>query len=140
MAKGNSEFFPWSDAFNVNIGIIDRQHRNLAALLNDLHQALAEEYVNAKPQTIFSILVKYARVHFETEELLMQSHEYRDYPAHKAEHERLIAGIAKLQAGFDPVAATGAADMLTCIKNWGISHMLSFDKSYAPFLNRQGVF
>ena len=140
MATVAGEFFPWSDAYILDIGIIDRQHRNLVSFVNELRQALAEEHGNAKVKPLFSLLVKYAHVHFETEEMLMQLHEYPDYPVHKAEHDRLTDTVAEFKYKFQRNEIELTVEMMEFLKDWAVKHILGFDKKYGPFLNSKGVF
>lgn len=139
MATATAQLFPWTDAYSVKIGIIDTQHKNLVGLMNELHQSMVSGHGKDQLGKILASLIKYTRVHFMTEETLMESHQYPEYTFHKAEHERLTTTVLEFQAKFRRNEAGLTIDVMDFLKNWLSKHILESDQRYAPFLNAQGV-
>ena len=139
MATTTTLLFPWSDTYNVKIGIIDMQHKNLVKILNDLHQAMVVGHGKEQLGKILSNLIKYTQVHFKTEEDLLQSRHYPEYDQHKFEHDRLLETVLSFQGRFQRNEVGLTIEVMDFLKNWLSKHILGTDKRYGPFLNAQGV-
>jgi len=139
MSIAATVLFPWSDEYNVNIGIIDTQHKNLVNIINELHQAMITGKAKQDLGNILSNLVKYTRVHFNTEETIMKSHQYPDYPAHKSLHEQLTKTVLDFQAKFQKNEVGLTIEVMDFLKGWLGKHILGTDKRYTEFLNSKGV-
>jgi len=139
MPTASTLLFRWDAAYSVNIAILDTQHRNLVNMINELHQAMGEGSGKDKLAQILSDLVKYTQGHFATEERLMQSHGYPDFPAHKAEHDRLTGTVMDFQRRFLSNEAGLSIEVMEFLRDWLVKHIMGSDKEYSPFLNAQGV-
>jgi hemerythrin len=86
--------FQWNETYATGNPQVDTQHKNLFAMVNDLHEAI----VNARQQDVLlptlEKLAKYTIEHFSHEEKLMLSKSYPGYTEHKKKHDDL-AGQAK---------------------------------------------
>ena len=85
---------PWDEKYNVNVAVMDSQHRRLAELVHRLQVALSSGQPLEEIRGTMSELVAFTRLHFATEEELMLKYKYPDYPAHVAEH-KLVLGQMK---------------------------------------------
>ena len=139
MAIATAVLFPWSETYTVNIGIIDMQHKNLVNIINELHQAMIAGKAKQDLGTILSNLVKYTRVHFNTEETIMESHHYPDYPNHKSQHEQLTKTVMEFQSKFQKNEVGLTIEVMDFLKGWLGKHILGTDKNYTAFLNSKGV-
>jgi hemerythrin len=139
MATATALLFPWSDAYSVQIGIVDAQHKNLVNIVNELHQALARGQGKQQLGRFLSSLIKYTQVHFKTEENLMQSHRYPDYMRHKSEHDHLTEAVLDFQGKFLRNEVGLTIEVMDFLKDWLTKHILGTDKKYTPFLNAEGV-
>jgi len=139
MVTTTGVLFPWSDTYSVRIGIIDVQHKNLVSIINELHQAMVAGHGKYQLGKILSELIKYTKVHFTTEENLMQSHQYPDCTLHKSEHDRLAKTVIDFQAKFQRNEIGLTIEVMDFLKTWLGKHILESDKKYGPFLNAHGV-
>jgi len=139
MATATGLLFPWSDTYSVKIGVIDMQHKNLANIINELHQAMVGGQGKQQVVKSLSNLIKYTQIHFKTEENFMVSHQYPDYMNHKTEHDRLTKTVREFQDKFQRNEVGLTIDIMEFLKNWLSKQILGSDQRYAPFLNAQGV-
>lgn len=139
MATATGLLFPWSDTYSVKIGVIDMQHKNLANVINELHQAMVGGQGKQQVVKSLSSLIKYTQIHFKTEENFMVSHQYPDYMNHETEHDRLTKTVREFQDKFQRNEVGLTIDVMEFLKNWLSKHILGSDQRYAPFLNAQGV-
>ncbi len=122
-------YIVWNENNNLGIPIIDEQHRGIISSINSLYyfiqSGLADEII--KPTMI--VLEQYVKVHFKTEEMLLEEVGYPGIEKHK-----------KLHSGFEKeIGALGEklfkdrdSDMiLKFLKEWWLNHINIEDKKYA---------
>ena len=133
--------FVWEDKYSLHIAEIDRQHRKLFALFNELYDAMQQGHGTEVIDKVLTSVVDYTAYHFAFEEKLLKEAGYREEAAHRAEHGKL-AEQAKLlaqrlkSAGGDPTVVIAT---LKFLGDWLARHILVSDKHFAPFLIECGV-
>lgn len=130
----------WNDAMSVRIASIDKEHRQLVDMLNELYDGFrAGQGKEALAKTLDS-LVTYTGVHFRNEEGYFERTGYPETIAHKKEHEALLAEVRAFQTKYKTEAtSTLTVDMLTFLKNWLLDHIQGSDKAYADHLIANGI-
>ncbi len=125
----------WTAAqYGTKVEICDDQHKTLFGLLNELHEVAGGDdprAIGPKLDALISFVVE----HFKTEEKLMQEKGYSGYAAHKAEHDKLVAACADLQAKFHAGQAEVTQDTTKFVKSWLDSHIPTVHMPYEPALN-----
>ena len=91
------QLLAWTDDLSVGIEEIDRQHKELVNILNELHEAITQRRASSACVAILDELIEYTRVHFTVEESLFRILGYPGYGPHHQEHEKLIEQIVGLQ-------------------------------------------
>jgi len=131
--------FVWDAKYSVDINEIDRQHKRLFGLFNELYEAMQEGHADDVIDNVLSRIVDYTAYHFETEEKLFAQYGYHDAAAHRAEHAKLTEQVTtlvqKLEAGDVHVSLA----TLKLLSDWLNNHILGSDQKYAPFLIANGV-
>jgi hemerythrin len=129
-------YFDWQDCYCLGIELIDRQHKRIVSLINDLHSLLVDGENPSATCRVFSEFVATVAHHFRTEEVLMEFTRYPELLAHQAEHRQLMNGINSLKKDFDPERfALGIQDM-DIVRTWIVEHTVKSDQKYKPFLKR----
>ncbi len=126
--------FLWYRAFECGQEDIDRDHRALFALANDLLSGIvADRDFGRLTESVQSLLGK-AKEHFLREEAVLTSVGYPRTAQHAAMHRQLTEKAAHLAAEFGagrieigPVFEFLAHDMI-------VRHMLGADREFFPFL------
>jgi hemerythrin-like metal-binding protein len=96
---------PWSDSNKLGIFVIDRQHRELFTMLNELNQAMTMGYGGEVAANIMNRLVPLIREHFDAEEeILRQRHSpaYRRCCAQHAEQLSMLQTFLTDKSADDP--------------------------------------
>ncbi len=129
----------WSDAYSVNIGLIDRQHKQLVELVNQMFAALKSGHGKDVVGQILADLVDYTQKHFAEEERMMARHGYPGLEEHKREHAALVRQVGEYAARLEQGSVSVSSELFNFLKGWLINHIQSVDKQYGPFLNQKGV-
>ncbi len=127
----------WKHEFSVSIPKIDKQHKVLIAIVNELSEAIDQEESGCIIEEIISRLSLYAITHFSDEERFMERYAFPDLPSHKEEHRVFIGQIETFKEQLCNDQSILARDVLTYLKNWFANHLLSVDQKYAEFFTEQ---
>jgi len=129
----------WNESLSVGVAEIDRQHKQLVGILNQL---LGMEGVKVDSETISDTLTRmtdYADYHFNSEERLMQEYAYPDYATHRLEHVAFMRKTAELSMGTMAYRKSIPTDMLEYLKTWLIEHIMVSDMKYKEFFQQKGI-
>jgi len=136
----NHVLFQWDDSFSVNIAEIDRQHRVLVDLINDLYHEVKSHSDLRLLGRILQGLIDYTVSHFGYEEGLMERYGYEDIEAHKAKHEKLVAQVLDFQSRVNNHDDSVVDELLAFLNDWLSKHIKGTDTKYAEVLNAKGVY
>jgi hemerythrin len=129
----------WKDEFSVEVQSIDNQHKKLFGMLNELFEAMRAGKGSQVAPTIVKNLVAYTREHFANEEKMMLQAGYPQYAAHKVEHDKLTAEVAKMVQELESGKLAVSVQLLDFLKKWLQSHILSTDKKYSAHMRAAGI-
>ena len=139
LKAGDLEMVAWSDTYATGIEMIDKQHRELVKLTNDLFRACM--YGNETAQGVFkesmSRMVEYVRFHFSTEQKLLELVNYPDFHNHKKQHETMVYNILEAVKEHNKGVKFAPNHFTRTLKDWIFSHIAVFDKDYAIYINEQ---
>ena len=140
LARADSEsFIPWNESFSVGIEFIDKQHKHLFALTNQLYQACRaggdERYTAFKEA--MSRVVEYVRFHFTAEQDLLQRVKYPDYAEHKGEHDKLIMQVIDFTKENSENKRFVPNNFVRFLKEWIVGHIGHNDKMYGFYIAEQ---
>lgn len=132
-------FITWKDEYSVGLDSIDRQHKKLINLINQLTTAVDYSTGEEFEREALAELVDYTRTHFTYEEGLMEDNGYPDFEAHRAQHRLMIAEVEAVLAEYEKDHDTAMRHASDYLKGWLINHINGTDKQYSSFLIGKGV-
>lgn len=126
----------WTDAMSVGDYSLDGQHKGLLHICRRIEQLKSD----ASPDGLqlrheqLNEMQRYATVHFEAEERLLERIDYPDIVAHRQEHLKYAEDLAELlyQSVISPPNAVKMAQLLSY---WWMNHILVADQHYVPYLS-----
>lgn len=130
--------FTWQPEFEVGIPEVDDQHRELVALLNELHVAIREYHGNTTSREVLDRLADYTSTHFRMEEELMALSRYPGLEAHRQQHAELTRQLAELRHRMEVEGTPVAFELLEFLKNWLNQHITDCDKRFGVFFQTAG--
>ena len=135
----NGEYIiQWNDLLNTGIQIVDKQHRRLIDLINQLFKCMKDGGDRMVLGNVVDELVDYTVTHFRTEEDLMKKHHYPDFEGHKRIHDQFVAKVGDFAEKLKSGVRLAPADIYKFLKDWLISHIEKQDRDgYAPHLKKR---
>ncbi|WP_446012052.1 bacteriohemerythrin [Candidatus Electrothrix sp.] len=129
----------WNDSFSVNVSRIDREHKKLVEMVNELTDAMKEGHGKDVLGEILDGLIAYTASHFQTEENYFQQVKYPGAAEHKKEHVAFVQKVTEFKKEFDAGRATVSVNVLQFLSKWLQTHIKGADKEYSSFLNENGI-
>ena len=129
----------WSDSLSVNVAEIDRQHKELIAMINELNDAMKTGKGKDVAGKIINNLIKYTATHFKLEEDLFTKFDYPDTESHKREHAAFVKKVSEFKEGFEKGKLSLTMDVMSFLSDWLKHHIMGTDKKYVQFFNDKGV-
>lgn len=139
MGAPQDELFPWREEYYVGIAFADAQHRQLADIINRLHQALVDGQERSMIAATLDELIRYTQAHFVVEEEVLHHCGYPDFLAHHSQHKRLanaVLAFYQMLMSNEMEMTAHAADFL---KQWMGEEIMDIDMKFASFLKGKGV-
>ena len=135
----DNEIICWEDSYELGIELIDSQHKELVKLINQLYKAClsGNEAITTMFKEAMSRMVDYVRFHFTAEQELMTRINYPNFHEHKKQHENLIMNILTAAKDYNEGKKFVPNHFVRLLKDWVLSHIAVFDKSYTAFIHAQ---
>ena len=129
-------FMPWKKEYVLGIPLIDKQHKILVGLTDDLYEACREGIVSAEAtfREASHTVVDYVKIHFSTEEKIMDKTGYPGATAHKGEHRAFVAKFLNELSEFEKGKAFVYYDFAHFLRDWILNHVSVTDKKMVEYV------
>lgn len=132
-------FIKWQDSYNVGIDSIDKDHRKLLGMINQLQTASHYITDESLVEHILDDLIDYTKYHFSREEKLMMESEYPNFLAHQKLHKDMIAQVTKFIDEYRLHKTRTVDEVTQFLKAWLIHHINGSDKEYVPYFKKADI-
>ncbi len=126
----------WKDEYSVNEENIDKQHKGLFKLSNEIYN-LVEQGIDDYEhfRQLFLALNDYGIEHFLYEEMYMQEQGYPNLKEHIKQHNEFSNKVKDLCVGIDK--ETHIKDIGEFVSTWLVEHVLNEDMEYKEFVKNK---
>ncbi|MEW8486841.1 MAG: bacteriohemerythrin [Candidatus Thiodiazotropha sp.] len=131
--------FVWDAKFSVGIVEIDRQHKALMDMANELKFELVGKRSIKTARRILKGLIDYTATHFSYEEQLMDQTRYSEAEAHKELHRKLVDDVMGYNERIEQGDEEVLGELMAFIKGWLIEHIQKTDKRLGAHLQQTGL-
>jgi hemerythrin len=131
--------FTWKPEYNLNVSLIDDQHKKYVEILNLLREGILNKPGKEKISEIFFSLVHYAEHHLIQEEIYFKNYQYPNFAMHKEAHKNFIDRIIKFREDYEHGMDKVCEEMYGFLVDWFENHILKLDKEAFEFLLNKGV-
>lgn len=127
----------WDKKYELGIPVIDEQHKKLVALCGQFYDRIVSNPDErrgwkANLEIALKECVSYVQTHFHDEEILLQAAGYKDFAAHKAQHDQFTRKVLETAQAFDTSNTMVAIKFAKFLYDWILSHVSYTDKQYVP--------
>jgi len=138
MSKANSELISWAPAFSVGIKVIDDQHKELFALVNDMFNHVVGDAQAERVyfKGVIQKAVEYVKVHFSTEEKIMLHANFPGYLEHKKAHDTFVLTVVEKVKDFEAGKKFTLLEFTQFLKEWILTHIAIMDKGYFTYFRK----
>jgi len=131
--------FIWKRSYEIGIVEVDRQHRQLVGLINELYEAMKVGHGYELVSRLIDQLLAYAAEHLDDEEGFMRASSYPYLEAHVREHAEFRDRLAEMERGRCEGVMLPCTEMLDFLCGWLRVHILESDKDFGCFIKRQNL-
>jgi hemerythrin-like metal-binding protein len=118
---------------------MDDQHAILMETLNELRMAAVGGAGRERVSEVLDRLIEYTRMHFESEEKLMEQAGFPGLAGHRAEHHQLLAEMLQAAHRLQYGEGVEMHPLFCMLRDTYIQHIEGPDSEYGPWLNERGV-
>ncbi len=120
-------YLQWCEAFSIGVDSVDFEHQELMDMINMIYAELENRRdVEEIKQTMGEVHAEIS-AHFALEERIMRHARYKEYDAHKNDHENLLDQIRTMMDAIE-IDPEHALDMLSDkLADWFRRHFITFD-------------
>jgi hemerythrin-like metal-binding protein len=129
----------WNHACSVGVRAMDDQHGILMDSINALRLALVRGAGRERISALLDELIEFTRMHFWSEEQLMEQTGFAGLEEHRAEHHRMLADILQSAHRLQYGEGVQLRTLLCGLHHGFLNHIETMDQKYAPWLQARGV-
>lgn len=129
----------WNHATTVGVRAMDDQHGILMDTMNELRLAAVRGSGREQVSEVLDRLIEFTRMHFWSEEQLMEQYGFPGLAEHRGEHQRMLAQILQSSHRVQHGEKMQMRPLLGFLRDSYAEHIEGMDQEYGPWLNQKGV-
>ena len=130
----------WNRSCNVGVRAMDDQHGILMDTMNELRLALVHGADREQVGALLDRLLEFTRMHFWSEEQLMELTAFPGLAEHRAEHQNFLGKIQDSAHRTQHSDNLQMRPLMGFLRGWYGEHFEGLDQEYGPWLNERGIF
>ena len=138
-AEAHVSLLTWNHACRVGVRAMDDQHGILMDAMNELRLALVRGGSREQVSQLLDQLIEFARMHFASEEQLMEQTGFPGLAAHRHLHHSLLAQGMEAAHRLQYGEVVEMHQLLPYLRDWFLEHIEGPDQEYGPWLNAHGI-
>ena len=129
----------WKERYSVGVEEIDRQHRGLLDIINQIANSFEKKDEWQSTSAIIDSLIHYAYNHFATEERYMVEAEYPELSWHIGLHIAFMRKVFLMSEEYRQQGLALQKEILSYLSSWFSSHVLEVDRKYMSYMEKKGI-
>ncbi len=131
--------FEWNDSYSVGVSEVDRQHKVLFDLINNLHDSMKKGEGNNVMGQILDELTDYTKNHFKYEEDRFARFGYELKDEHMRFHREFVSKVEGFQSDFKNNKGMLSMKVISFLRDWLLKHIKTEDPKYTELFNANGL-
>jgi hemerythrin len=129
----------WDKSLSVNVEEIDKQHKKLIAMINELNDAMRNGKGKEGLGAIIDSPNAYTVTHFKTEDGYFTRFAYPQTASHRKEHAYFVQKYSDIKNDFSKGKLALSIEVMEFLGKWLKDHIMVTDKNYSGFFNEKGL-
>lgn len=129
----------WNHSSTVGVRAMDDQHGILMDTMNELRLAVVRGAPREAVGEVLDRLIEFTRMHFWSEEQLMEQQGFPGLAEHRADHQRILAQILQSTHRAQHGEKMQMRPLLCFLRESFAEHIDGMDCEYGPWMNERGV-
>jgi len=129
----------WNHACSVGVRAMDDQHGILMDAINELRLALVHGAGMETVSELLDRLIEFARMHFSSEERLMEQTVFAGLAEHRVEHHRMLAELLQAAHRLQYGENVHLRPLLCRLHDGFLEHIEEMDQQYSPWFRERGI-
>jgi hemerythrin len=129
----------WNHTCNVGVRAMDDQHGILMDTMNDLRLTLVRGSDREQVSELLDRLLEFTRMHFSSEEQLLEQTGFSGLAEHRAEHQFFLSKVQDSMHRAQHSENLQMRPLLCFLRDWYIEHFEGLDQEYGSWLNEHGI-
>ena len=129
----------WNHGCTVGVRAMDDQHGILMDTMNELRLAMVRGSGREQVSELLDRLIEFTRMHFSSEEQLLERYIFPGLARHRTEHQRILAQILQSSHRVQHGEKMQMRPLLCFLRDSYAEHIENLDRAYGPWLNERGV-
>jgi hemerythrin-like metal-binding protein len=130
-------FYIWKPSYELGLPELDRQHRQLVGLINELYDAMKHGRGYQIVEPLLDQLMEYVQLHFSQEEQTMRDHGYPWLDEHVEQHLDFTTQVLKLREMHQNGDKGEAVALMNVLMAWFRDHITGTDKEFGRYIKKQ---
>jgi hemerythrin len=126
-------------AGSVGVRAMDDQHGILMDTMNELRLVVVHGECREQINEVLDRLIEFTRMHFSSEEQLLERNMFPGLAVHRTEHQRIMAQILQSSHRVQHGEQMKMRPLLCMLRESFTEHIEGMDQEYGPWLNGRGV-
>ncbi len=118
---------------------MDEQHAVLMDTLNEIRLALVRGQERGDVIEGMNRLIEFTRMHFASEEQLLEAHGFPGAAEHRDAHQKLLVQIEDTARRTEHHQELQMKSLLYFLRDWYMEHIEDLDRQYGEWLNARGI-
>ena len=129
----------WNHACAVGVKAMDEQHAILMDTLNEIRLSLVHGQRREQVSEALNRLIEFTRMHFASEEQLLERHGFPGIGEHRDAHQKLLGQLEDAALRAQHNGEIHMKSMLLFLRDWYTTHIEGLDQLYGEWLNARGI-
>lgn len=127
----------WSEALELKIDIIDKQHKEIFEEINKLIGSFEEGKEQEQAYEVLCFIEDYVNKHFLMEEFYLKKYEYREFNEHSQMHRAFSKQLTDYKTHFrrSGITKMAAIEMNNFLVEWWNNHIIKVDSRYVEWIS-----
>lgn len=128
------DLITWSPGLSVDFDSIDREHKGLIVVINDLYRSVRNASGKEIIEQTFRKMREYTQTHFANEERMMAQSAYPDAEKHRAMHRGFVERLDEVYEQFRSGTDSAGISLMGLLAAWWTAHINTADTALGAHL------